>query len=294
METTDINANSTFLNEARNSRICFLHLSHKLLAIFLLCLMASFISACNPQQQQSYADRSYTDQEQPLPQKTHQTSPYLIKTGEIRFETTKLNKTREQIDRLIQTYDAYVAEENQYNYTSRIEQRITLRIPSGNFDSLVEDILSLVPVVEYKQVKVVDVTEAYIDVQARLKNRKELESRYINLLSEAKNVSEILAIEQQMGKHREEIESIEGRLAYLQDQVAMATVELTLYEKTSGGFQFGSKIAQGLENGWFNLLSFIIGLVNIWPFIILLILLIYFWRPIRKYLWRKRKTKNQE
>lgn len=294
MEMNDTNSNFTFRNETCYGNTYLLHLNYKLIAISLLCLMTGFISACNPQKQESYADRSYTDPEQPVPQQTRQTSKHLIKTGEIRLETASLNNTRKQIDQLIQTYEAYIAEENQYNYSSRIEQQITLRIPSDHFDKMVGDLLSLIPVVTYKQVKVVDVTEEYIDVQARLKNKKELESRYINLLSEANHVSEILAIEEQLGKHREEIESIEGRLKYLQNQVAMATLQLTLYEKTSRGFQFGSKIAQGLENGWHNLLLFIIGLVNIWPFIILLIPLIYLWRPIRKYLWRKTKTKNQE
>ena len=140
-----------------------------------------------------------------------------------------------------------------------------------------------------KEINVKDVTEEFLDIQARVKTKKELELRYIDLLKKARNVTEILEIEKQIGLLRAEIESIEGRLKYLEDQVSFSTLTMTFYETVPNESAFGKQFQNGFRNGIDNLMWFFVGLTNIWPFIVIIIGLVYGFL-----VYRKRKMKNKQ
>ena len=82
-------------------------------------------------------------------------------------------------------------------------------------------------------------------------------------------VTEILDIEKQIGQLRSEIESIEGRLKYLQNRVSFSTLTMTFYESIPNETKFGQKFKNGFRNGWDNLIWFFVVLTNIWPFILI-------------------------
>ena len=119
--------------------------------------------------------------------------------------------------------------------------------------------------------------------------KRKLENRYLELLQQAKNVKEMLEIERELSKIREEIEAKEGRLNYLQDKVSLSTFYIEFY-KTSEikgvPISYGQKILNALKSGWNAVSAFFIGLVSIWPFIFIIGGVIYF---IRRYIKRKRK-----
>ncbi len=259
-----------------------------ILCIVFICIVGT---SCNPPPQKSYSDQSYeyvvdTDPEKPSDRK-------LIKKGQIRGETNNISQAKDFIESITPTYDGYFTEEHESSYDTYIQQEFTIKVPTHTFDSLVDEITAYLKIVEYKHITVADVTEEFIDIQARLKTKKEFESRYVDLLSQANNVTEILAIEEQLAKQREEIESVEGRMKYLQNQIDLATLQITIYQAQSKKFLFEEKVLSGFSKGWSYFLSFLIGLVNIWPFIILLSLLILFRRKIVTSLWQKRKTNDQ-
>ncbi|WP_026210055.1 DUF4349 domain-containing protein [Flexithrix dorotheae] len=211
----------------------------------------------------------------------------LIKEGNISFETDDLEHTKTRINVAIKKYKAYLASENSYNYDTSIRQTLTIRVPSQNFDSLLAAIAEGVGHFDQRNIQIQDVTEEFLDITARIKTKKELENRYLDLLKEAKKVTEILEIERELGKIREEIESVEGRLKYLSNQVNFSTLTVSFYQTVSGGEGFFSQIKDGFSNGWENLGFVFIGLVNIWPFLILIILVV--WGINR---WRKSKKTN--
>jgi len=127
------------------------------------------------------------------------------------------------------------------------------------------------------------VTEQFIDVEARLKTKKELEIRYKEILKQAKTVQDIVSIESQIASVRSEIESMEGRLNYLKNQVAFSTLNVTYYETIGTDFGFASKFIESLKGGWDNLLAFIIFMINLWPFVLgLSIVVVWIWRKRMK------------
>ena len=194
----------------------------------------------------------------------------LIKNGTLSFETNDVEKTRKEIEKLYQEFNGYIASENHFNYGERLQHEQEIRIPSQNFDPFIQKLEQLGTKVENKNISTQDVTEEFIDVEARLKTKKDLEARYRELLKFAKKVDEMLSIENQIGNVRAEIESMEGRLNYLKNQVAFSTIKITYYELTGVDFGFASKFVHSLKNGWDNLLTFLIAMVNVWPFLMLI------------------------
>ena len=80
------------------------------------------------------------------------------------------------------------------------------------------------------KIYVKDVTEEYTDVVIRLKNKKEAEKRFLEILKQTKTIKEILDVEEHLREIREEIESKEGRLKFLNDQVSYSTINLSIYQ----------------------------------------------------------------
>lgn len=199
----------------------------------------------------------------------------LIKEGWVEFETKSIESTGQKLLALVEQYNGYVASDNVYKSTGRTTNTVTIRIPSESFDQVLEASIQDVKKIDNKQINVRDVTEEFVDIEARLKTKRALEMRYSELLQQAKSVSEILEIESELGSLRADIESIEGRLKYLQNQVSFSTLHLTFYETYASDIAFNRKFKEGFQNGWDNLFYFFVFLTNIWPFIVLGILLIF-------------------
>lgn len=198
----------------------------------------------------------------------------LIKNGNIAFETEDLAKTKTNILNIVKQYEGYISNENENTYGDRKTINLTLRIPSESFDSILEGISKNASKLDNKDIRITDVTEEFLDVEARLKNKKELEIKFLDILKKAKSVQEILNVERELNKLREEIESTEGRLKYLQNQVAFSTLRVSFYKTSYTNISFGSKILEGFKNGVENLKGFFIGIINVWPFIILFVLIL--------------------
>lgn len=194
----------------------------------------------------------------------------LIKEGRVEYEVDDLKTGRAKIFEAVNQFDAYVASDRESSYSYRKSNTISVRIPAENFDDFLNQATQGVTKFDHKTISVKDVTEEFLDVEARLKTKKELEERYREILTEAQNVSEILDIERQIGHLRADIESIQGRLNFLKNQVSYSTLDITIYESIPQKTEFGKKIGNGFKNGWDNLIWFFVALINIWPFIVII------------------------
>lgn len=206
----------------------------------------------------------------------------IIKTGNIKFETNDLSETYTQMITAVKKHHAIVQNDTEGKEYGSIFRRITVRVPSKNFDAFLNDISKGVSYFDNKEISSQDVTEEYIDIDARLKAKKVLEARYLELLKKANKVSEMLEIEAQLSAIREEIEAKEGQLRYMQSQVSMSTINIEFYKTVAneGGatLSYGSKIWNAITSGFNSISSFFIGLLSIWPFLIILAAAVYFIR----------------
>ncbi|NVK51668.1 MAG: DUF4349 domain-containing protein [Flavobacteriaceae bacterium] len=231
-----------------------------------------------PITKRSYTSSQKTSQK-PILKDNVRVERKLIKTGNLTFETQDIQNTRMRIADLVKTNQGYMASDREYKSYDRISTTISLRIPSEKFDDFVTSLSKGVEKFDDKSIQISDVTEQFLDVSARLKTKKVLEIRYLEILKKAKSVREILDVERELGKLRADIESIEGRLKYLQNQVAFSTLTLTFYKKIAASeSSFGGKIKEAFKDGYQNVKSFFLFTIKIWPFIIILFLLIFYFR----------------
>ncbi|GAB3712842.1 DUF4349 domain-containing protein [Flavobacterium koreense] len=217
--------------------------------------------------------------------------PQIIKNGDLRFETDDLEKTYEIVQNAVKKNEGTIQNDNEGKDYQTHYRNLTIRVPSKNFDSFIKEISTGVNYFDRKEISSNDVTEEYIDVVSRIKTKKALEERYLELLKKATKVSEILEVERQLSEIREEIEAKEGRLKYIKNRVSMSTITLEIYktdaEKSGATVSFGSKIINAIKSGFNGISSFFIWLIGIWPFIVILVAIIYF---VRKRF--KKKTKK--
>jgi hypothetical protein len=206
----------------------------------------------------------------------------LIKKGYLNVSVEKVTDTKSEIEKLCAEYRAYVVSEQQDNYADRLEYNQIIRIPATNFDVFVTKTELLGVEIKHKNIETSDVTEEFIDNEARLKTKKELENRYREILKQANDVKDILAVEAQLNQVRADIESMEGRLHYLRNQADLSTLTLVFFQPIGADFGFASKTIAAFINGWDNLLEFTIGLLNFWPFILFSAGIFYFaYRTVR-------------
>ena len=206
----------------------------------------------------------------------------LIREGFVEFRTNDIEATRKNIYEALKKFEAYASSDQEFKSTGRASNTIVVRVPAKSFDDLFDAATKDVRRFDSKEINVKDVTEEFLDIQARLKTKKELEARYVDLLKKAKTVTEMLEVESEIGKLRSEIESIEGRMRFLTDKISFSTLTLTFYQKISNETEFSNQFKIALQNGWENLIWFFVALANIWPFILIIVILVFVFRFIKK------------
>ena len=260
--------------------------------ILLITSVFYFLLSCQSSQKEASfsTEESYTTEASSgdgVSSETIEIERKLIKEGRVSFETNSIKTTRELVLEAVVKNKGYVSSDREDKYSEKISQTIVVRVPAKNFDLLLQEATKEVTQFDTKDIEIKDVTEEFLDVEARLKTKKELEKRYLEILTKANTVSEILEVERQIGELRSVIESIEGRLKYMKSKVSFSTLTISFYQEIPKAVIIGNDFGNGFRNGWRILILFFVFLVNVWPFIILGIGLIW---GIRK--WRKRQNKQ--
>ncbi|MFV8365611.1 DUF4349 domain-containing protein [Flavobacterium sp. XS1P27] len=208
--------------------------------------------------------------------------PKIIKEGNLRFQTNDLTATYTQIQNAVKSHNATIQNDTEGKDYGSVFRRLIIRVPSKNFDLFLKDISKGVAYFDNKEISSQDVTAEYIDIDARLKAKKVLENRYLELLKKANKVSEMLEIEAQLSSIREEIEAKEGQLNYMQNRVSFSTITIEFYksiaEESGATASYGMKIWTAIKSGFNSMSSLFINLLSIWPFIIILFVIGYFIR----------------
>jgi hypothetical protein len=229
------------------------------------------------------------DEEVQKPQQAT-TQKKIIHTADIRFKVEDLKKAESAIKARVKAMGGYISNENQNRQSGNLENSWTVRIPAEKFDTFLGDVEKESIYVDSKNVSAEDVTAEYVDNELRIKSKQKVFERYLELLKQAKNVQEIMAVEEQIRVIREEIEAKEGRQKYLNDQVDFSTITVTFYQETASSSApeqpFYVKIWKNFTEGWSSLFNTIIGLFYLIPYFLLIFVLFYF---LRKW-WKNRKS----
>ena len=208
----------------------------------------------------------------------------IIKNGSMEFEVDDLQLAKIKADSILNTFNGYFESEQYSSYGNRVSYSLQIRVPNVKFDSLLLAIEKGIGQLKSKKVTAKDVTEEYVDLNIRLENNLAYVMQYKEILTKAQSVKEILEVQEKIRRIEEEIESKKGRLKYLNDRVKYSTLSLEISEKVEVQLarvpSIGGRFVLAFNNGGQFFMNFIIGLVNLWPFLLLLIVALLFRRPI--------------
>ena len=240
-------------------------------------------------------DKGQTSQNLDKAKKGDVVKKKIIKDGKLGIKVKDIKKAKSNVDSIVRFIGGYYDTEDLSNNNSDIEYDLKIRIPADKFEEFITRIENGENVVSFKTINARDVTDQFIDLQTRLNNKEKYMARYHELLKSAKSIKDILDIQERIRVLEEEIESTTGRLKYLNDLVNYSTLELNITQKKDFKYapeereNFGEKIKQALIGGWFAFVDFLLFLINIWAFLIIISVLIYFWIKYRK---RKKSKKT--
>lgn len=200
-------------------------------------------------------------------------TPRIIRTADIQFQVKDVLKSHAVISQLVKQHKAYFDSDNQNNSGYRQEVNMVIRVPATAFDTLMAALLEQSVYTTYKNIRSEDITAAYADTEARLRNKRAAEQRYIEILKKAAKVSDVLEVEDKLRTIREEIEATEARLKVMQQQVSYSTINLNIYQpldyRPEPEIGFGSRMAESFVRGWRGLMEVSLLAVRLWPFLII-------------------------
>ena len=214
----------------------------------------------------------------------------VIRTGQAFIEVDKVDPAILKIRQLAAQVGGYIANSSISGGRDQIRQAtLELKIPAPRYEQAVGS-LSTIGKVETVNSTAQDVGEEFVDVTARVGNARRLEERLITLLStRTGKLDEVLRVERELARVREEIERYEGRLRYLSTRVATSTLTITVHEPAPilGNTPGENPIAAAVRRAWKNFVALVAGLIASLGVVIPLALLgIAGWMGYRR--WKRR------
>ncbi len=236
----------------------------------------------------SVSEKSVAPPPPPPPPPGQSIEKKIIHTADIRFRVNDLKVATAGTKAKVKAIGGYISNSSERREGGNLENTLTIRIPFQKFDTFLTDAEKESIYTDYKNVSAEDVTAEYVDNSLRIKSKQKVFDRYLELLKQAKNVQEIMAVEENIRVIREEIEAKEGRQKFLDDQVTYSTITLTIYQVTESisapDEPFYIRIWHNFRDGWGSVFNNIIGVFYLIPYLLIMALAIYF---IRRW-WKKR------
>ena len=236
---------------------------------------------------------------QPAPMEAEVADRQIIRRGYLTIEVKRVEKAVKTATDIAKKLGGFVSDSRSYeDDAGRKLASLTLRVPAKRLDEAMGQLKAMGRVRD-ERLSGEDVTEQYFDLKARLSNARRLERRLLTLLEKkTKNVKDLLDVERELGRVRQQIESLEGRKRFLDDRLRLATIELELTEPRG----WGRGVFDPLSGTIFNALSafttslavLIVVISAAVPWIVIFVLAA--WLVIRSLRWllrRKREAKEK-
>jgi regulator of replication initiation timing len=146
------------------------------------------------------------------------------------MKVTKFIDAEEQLLDLIHLSGAYVLQFSDSRNTDETGATYVIKVPSEGFSPFLEKMQQIKNLKFERQVEGSDVTEEFVDLQARLKAKQTVEVRLLAFMDKATTSNDLVKFSNELGSIQEEIEQIKGRMRYLDQNVAFSTINLRLYQ----------------------------------------------------------------
>jgi hypothetical protein len=218
-------------------------------------------------------------------------SRLIIRTGQASIEVDSLESSMAELRRIVQRSGGFVADASIQSGKNQLRTAtLQVKVPALRFDELTQALEPLGKL-QFVNVSAEDVSEEFVDLTARVANGHRLEDRLIELLrTRTGKLSDVLSVERELARVREEIERMEGRLRFLKTSASLSTLSVNLYEPAPivASHPGRSVIGEAFKTAWRNFVGLMAGVIASLGFVVPVVIL--GWGTLilgRKY---KRKT----
>lgn len=211
----------------------------------------------------------------------------IVKSGRISLEVESVVTAMDEIASIADELGGYVVSSDKYETDEGPSANMNIRIPVEKFDQAFDRLRQLAIDVPHESTDSIDVTEEYVDLQARLRNLEATESQYLALLERAETVEDTIQVWRELSNIRGQIEQIEGRMKYLERTSDMSFIQISLSEPgaLAGPWSPSNAIRSAIR----GLVTFLRGIVTA---LIWIGIFCWIWIPaLVFYLRRRRKSK---
>jgi len=151
-----------------------------------------------------------------------------VRTGDMSLVVADVSIAIERIAGFAESYDGYVVSSNSWREGDRLAGNIAIRVDAERFDDAIRALRQLAVEVTQESTTSKDVTEEYIDLEAKLSILEVTEVKLKQLMEEAKTVEESLDVNRELYRIQSEIEQTKGRMQYLEQTSAMSLIQVRL------------------------------------------------------------------
>jgi hypothetical protein len=191
-------------------------------------------------------------------------SRLIVRTGQASIEVDSLESSMAELRRIVQRVGGFVADASVQSGRNQLRSAtLELKVPASRFDELTE---ALEPLgrLQFVNVGAEDVSEEFVDLTARAANGRRLEDRLVELLrTRTGKLQDVLTVERELARVREEIERMEGRLRFLKTRAQLSTLSVNLYEPPPivASHPGRSVIAEAFKTAWRNFVGVMAGAI---------------------------------
>jgi len=195
----------------------------------------------------------------------------IIKNAELQIRVKALRPVSANIQEAIRSSAGYIASASETQLSDQLKSEMMIRVPREKFEELLNRLSGYADSIAQKRITSEDVTDEYIDTKARIQVKEKTRDQYFEFLKRAKNIDEVLKVQNEITSLQEDIEAATGRINYIRHQAALSSIHLTCYEalpvmtipEPSNGFTV--QLWNAVKSGWIMIRSFLIILAGIWP-----------------------------
>ena len=198
----------------------------------------------------------------------------IIRTADLTLVVKDTQEALDALTRLAGEFGGFVVSSSASRVAENaLEGSITLRVEAARFDQALARIRTLAREVRSESVRGEDVTAEYVDLDARLRNLEAAEAQLQQILKQATSTEDVLAVYRELTNLRSQIEQVKGRMKYLSQSAALATITVTLTPDALaqpiqvGGWQPAGVIRDALQ----ALISALQGLATIAIWLVIVI-----------------------
>ena len=191
-------------------------------------------------------------------------SRLIVRTGQASIEVDSLGSSLAQLRRIVQRVGGFVADASVQSGRNQVRSAtLEVKVPASRFDELTEGLEPLGRL-QFVNIGAEDVSEEFVDLTARVENGRRLEDRLLELLrTRTGKLQDVLSVEREVARVREEIERMEGRLRFLKTSAQLSTLSINLFEPlplvaSHPGY---SVIAEAFKAAWRNFVGVMAGAI---------------------------------